>query len=323
MLPAQEQAPNSYAAPQPHHRPPRPGKKGQPPPQEWEGGLDDLFAVKGKAPTSFASQSPADQDGALPRAAPTPNRARGQPANAGEWGGGLGDVLQKPNDDRHRYGRPEAEGADRAPTPKRASTPGCGSLDDAFGAKAPANNSFGRGDEGGGHGHFGEAGGGGGFGGGSSEHHGSGSPHGGSPPRGNGGGGNGGGSAKPAADPWAGVSLGDALGSRAAANAPASSSSAQAASKPPPRVVADGSKPTADIVTWLKSLPPSHVPDKAREDLATIVEQGGMNGTAFSEYVKTAAWKNVLAEKEAQAICRANLDYLEAAPKKGGVKVNV
>lgn len=86
----------------------------------------------------------------------------------------------------------------------------------------------------------------------------------------------------------------------------------------------------------MKSLPMTHVPEKAQEDLVAIVQEQGMDGNAFSSYVQTvppdicapkhamklkAAWKNVLAEAEACAIAKNNADAAESAPRKEGVKL--
>lgn len=293
----------------------------------WEGGsFDDVFASKGKAPTSFAR--PPSSEAA--RGAPTPSRSRGAPGGDSQWGGGLGDVLRKPDDERHRYGQPANEGSG-APAPqavravRAAPAAGVGwepgSLGDVLDAKAPARSNFGQG--------------GSGFGG-------KGAPHG------------TGGPASPAAaaaqpsarrrpaaeDPWSGASLGDALAPRrtaAVATGGGAAASRGGGGPPAARVMDDGSKPPGEIVKWLRELPASHVPDKAKEDLAAIVEQGSMNGTVFSEYVLKvppeicapqhamklkAAWKNVLAEAAARAICRQNLEHATKAPKKGGVKVD-
>ncbi|CAE8711356.1 unnamed protein product, partial [Polarella glacialis] len=94
----------------------------------------------------------------------------------------------------------------------------------------------------------------------------------------------------------------------------------------------DGSdKSTQDVIAWIRTLPENHVPEKVREELVCVVEQERMDGNRFSEYVLTvppelcpprnalklkAGWKNVLAEAAHSVICRANLDYAAAQPKK-------
>lgn len=99
----------------------------------------------------------------------------------------------------------------------------------------------------------------------------------------------------------------------------------------------DCSKSPVEIMTWLKSLPVSHVPEKAQEELAAVVEAQAMNGAAFSTYVQTvppeicapkhamklkAAWKNVLAEAEAKAVAQKNFDaQQEGGAKKGSALV--
>lgn len=129
----------------------------------------------------------------------------------------------------------------------------------------------------------------------------------------------------PEADCWAGVSLGDAMGSPARA--------APAAKPPEPRPGRRGGggktgaapqgteKSSVEIVAWLRTLPESHVPEAAREELVQIVEASGHDGHSFTDYVQKvppevcgpkpamklkAAWKNVLAEDDAKKIAREN-----------------
>mmetsp|Transcript_68097 Transcript_68097/g.163432 ORF Transcript_68097/g.163432 Transcript_68097/m.163432 type:complete len:304 (+) Transcript_68097:149-1060(+) len=137
-------------------------------------------------------------------------------------------------------------------------------------------------------------------------------------------------------DPWAGASLGDALQS-----APAKVS---VPSGPPPAPAkthgkaaqgrgssaASCDKGAADIVVWLRSLPDSHVPEKAKEDLANVVQEQHMTGDDFTSFVQKvppelcgpkhamklkAAWNNVLAEAEAKEVCKQNLEIAAKAPK--------
>merc|ERR1712217_250747 len=83
-------------------------------------------------------------------------------------------------------------------------------------------------------------------------------------------------------------------------------------------------KSQQQIVEWLRSLPVSHVPEQAREGIVSIVEETGLSGNAFTEFVQKvdpsicgpkhamklkAAWSNVLAEAAATEVCRQNLDY--------------
>merc|ERR1711972_1105383 len=97
-------------------------------------------------------------------------------------------------------------------------------------------------------------------------------------------------------------------------------------------------KGPSQITEWLRTLPESHVPEATREQIVAIVEQSSLNGDAFTEYIKTipanvcapkhgmklkAAWKNVLMEAEARAICRQNLDYAEANAGKQAVAIKV
>lgn len=87
-------------------------------------------------------------------------------------------------------------------------------------------------------------------------------------------------------------------------------------------VAAECSKSAEEIVTWLRTLPESHVPEKSRENLIAIVEDHGHDGSSFSKYVQQvppevcapkhamklkAAWGNVLKEQEAKAIAMSNL----------------
>eukprot|EP00929_Paragymnodinium_shiwhaense_P080415 TRINITY_DN41935_c0_g1_i1.p1 TRINITY_DN41935_c0_g1~~TRINITY_DN41935_c0_g1_i1.p1 ORF type:complete len:643 (+),score=161.76 TRINITY_DN41935_c0_g1_i1:239-2167(+) len=145
-------------------------------------------------------------------------------------------------------------------------------------------------------------------------------------------------------DPWAGISLGGAPSSGGGAAAAAAPKAAAApidwASEPRGKRRGGGGgaaagscdKSAAEIITWLRTLPESHVPEAARECVVEAVEAGGMNGDAFSSYVKTvppevcgpkpamklkAAWANVLKEAEARNICKQNLDYNAQAGQKG------
>lgn len=82
-------------------------------------------------------------------------------------------------------------------------------------------------------------------------------------------------------------------------------------------------KCTAEILAWLKDLPPSHVPDAAKDALSEVVQSQNMNEGMFTQYVQKvppetcapkhamklkAAWNNVLAEGAAKEVCRQNLD---------------
>merc|ERR1712007_393424 len=81
------------------------------------------------------------------------------------------------------------------------------------------------------------------------------------------------------------------------------------------------SKSTTEIVAWVRTLPESHVPEKSRENIICIVEDGCMRGSQFSDYVQSvppevcapkhamklkSAWKNVLAEVAAKELALAN-----------------
>merc|ERR1712107_765549 len=69
-------------------------------------------------------------------------------------------------------------------------------------------------------------------------------------------------------------------------------------------------KSSTEICEWVRTLPESHVPERSRENIISIVEQGGMSSSEFSDYLQCipsevcapkhamklkSAWKNVLA----------------------------
>jgi len=77
-----------------------------------------------------------------------------------------------------------------------------------------------------------------------------------------------------------------------------------------------------EICKWLRSLPESHVPEKAKENICAIVEDGALRGAEFSAYVQQvppevcgpkhaiklkAAWANVLREAAVKEVAMANL----------------
>lgn len=128
-------------------------------------------------------------------------------------------------------------------------------------------------------------------------------------------------------DGWAGQSLGDALAPKKAPPAAASSAGRGGGGAKRSSEGADCQKTPAEIITWVRSLPERHVPEKAREQLAAIVENGALGGAAFSDYVQQvppeicapknamhlkAAWGNVLKEAAAREVALANLNN---APK--------
>jgi len=150
--------------------------------------------------------------------------------------------------------------------------------------------------------------------------------------------------APPADDCWAGQSLGDALGGAKKASPPAAASSAprggggsagRGRAPSPVGAGADCTKSPQEIITWVRSLPESHVPEKTREQLAAIVEDRCLNGVQFTAFVKTvppevcapknamklkAAWTNVLKEAEARQVALANLSN---APKQKATMIVV
>lgn len=96
----------------------------------------------------------------------------------------------------------------------------------------------------------------------------------------------------------------------------------------------DGKSPD-DICKWLKSLPLSHVPEKAQNELCAVVEEGNMGGQEFDRYVKEvppeicaprhamklkAAWANMLKEAECREVAISNLAN---QPKSKGVALTL
>eukprot|EP00930_Biecheleria_cincta_P026466 TRINITY_DN18652_c0_g1_i1.p1 TRINITY_DN18652_c0_g1~~TRINITY_DN18652_c0_g1_i1.p1 ORF type:complete len:902 (-),score=147.99 TRINITY_DN18652_c0_g1_i1:62-2767(-) len=138
---------------------------------------------------------------------------------------------------------------------------------------------------------------------------------------------------------WGGQSLSDALVPKAAAPTTGSEAGAGGSSSsggPGQRKGAStaasaaaggqgknsGKKPEW-IMTWVRSLPESHVPEKSRETLADIIQEERLDGRSFSDYVQRvppeicapkhamklkAAWANVLREDEASEVARANVE---------------
>lgn len=137
---------------------------------------------------------------------------------------------------------------------------------------------------------------------------------------------------------WAGQSLGDCFAPKKPApedSAPGGAASGRspqpsgAGSRGRPAPAASGSgsgqdagKSATEIVTWVRSLPESHVPEKAREHIAAIVENEGMSEGGFTQFVKEvppeicapknkmklkAAWDNVLKEAAAREVALSNL----------------
>jgi len=133
-------------------------------------------------------------------------------------------------------------------------------------------------------------------------------------------------SAPPASadDGWGGESLADAFAPKKAAPTGGGSSG----SAPPRRgdsSAASGAqeckKKPEEIIAWVRSLPESHVPEKARENIAAIIEESRLSGEAFTSYVQRvppeicapkhamklkAAWNNVLAEAAVAEVARQN-----------------
>eukprot|EP00931_Biecheleriopsis_adriatica_P038998 TRINITY_DN22304_c0_g1_i1.p1 TRINITY_DN22304_c0_g1~~TRINITY_DN22304_c0_g1_i1.p1 ORF type:complete len:811 (+),score=128.34 TRINITY_DN22304_c0_g1_i1:147-2435(+) len=137
--------------------------------------------------------------------------------------------------------------------------------------------------------------------------------------------------APPVDDGWGGQSLGDALvpkqatpsdGSTTGAGGSSSSRSGGQKSAPSAAGAADPGKSPEWIMTWVRSLPESHVPEKSREHLTDIIAEDRMDGRVFSDYVQRvppevcapkhamklkAAWANVLKEAAATEVALANV----------------
>eukprot|EP00929_Paragymnodinium_shiwhaense_P062952 TRINITY_DN3146_c0_g1_i2.p4 TRINITY_DN3146_c0_g1~~TRINITY_DN3146_c0_g1_i2.p4 ORF type:complete len:341 (-),score=104.31 TRINITY_DN3146_c0_g1_i2:176-1198(-) len=80
-------------------------------------------------------------------------------------------------------------------------------------------------------------------------------------------------------------------------------------------------KSVDQIVSWVRSLPESHVPEKTREQIVGVVLGENLSGRDFGDYVQRippevcapqqamklkAAWKNVIAEAAAKEVAAAN-----------------
>jgi len=147
--------------------------------------------------------------------------------------------------------------------------------------------------------------------------------------------------APPADDGWGGQSLGDAFAPKKAApsGGGGGGSSGSRGGAPDPYApkgrggggdTGECNKKTEEIVTWVRSLPESHVPENTRENLAGIIEENSFNGRQFTDWVQTvppeicapkhamklkSAWKNVLAEAAANEVARQNREIAASIPK--------
>lgn len=142
----------------------------------------------------------------------------------------------------------------------------------------------------------------------------------------------------PVDDGWAGQGLGDALAPKKAPVSTASSTAGGASRSGiggASTAGSDCSKTPQEIVKWVRSLPESHVPEKAREQVVAIVEDRNMGGSQFSQYVQAvppevcgpkhamklkAAWGNVLKEAAAREVAISNLN---SAPKQKATMIVV
>lgn len=136
----------------------------------------------------------------------------------------------------------------------------------------------------------------------------------------------------PQEDVWGGRSLGDALAPKQKPATPSggsttgcggsSASSVRSGAKSAPSGAsnADPGRSPEWIMSWVRSLPESHVPEKTREHLADLIAENQLDGRAFSDYVQKvppevcapkhamklkAAWSNVLKEAEVAEIAAA------------------
>jgi len=135
--------------------------------------------------------------------------------------------------------------------------------------------------------------------------------------------------APPVDNGWGGISLGDAFAKKPATTPSDAGGSSGSRAFPPrkgeaPTKSADGvgcNKSPDEIIAWVRSLPESHVPEKARQSLAAIIEERSLSGQEFTSYVKSvppeicapknamklkAAWNNVLAEAACAEVAREN-----------------
>jgi len=134
--------------------------------------------------------------------------------------------------------------------------------------------------------------------------------------------------AAPADNGWGGQSLADAFAPKKAPPAPSGGGSSGSrggggggGGNKSSTSGADCSKKPEEIIAWVRTLPESHVPEKSRENLAAIIEDGNLGGREFTAYVQRvppevcapkhamklkAAWNNVLAEVAAAEVAREN-----------------
>jgi len=136
--------------------------------------------------------------------------------------------------------------------------------------------------------------------------------------------------ASAADDGWGGQSLADAFAPKKAPPQQSGAGGSSFSRAPPPRGITssnaawsgnDCKKKPEEIIAWVRTLPESHVPEKSRENIAAIVEDGMLDGNEFTEYVQRippeicapkhamklkAAWQNVLGEAAMQEVARQN-----------------
>ncbi|CAK0904084.1 unnamed protein product [Prorocentrum cordatum] len=138
---------------------------------------------------------------------------------------------------------------------------------------------------------------------------------------------------------FGGQSLGDCFKKAPPPPAPgggaaASGGGASRASRAPPPP--EGGGPGADeIVKWLRSLPLSHVPEKAQNELCAVVEEANMGGHEFDGYVQQvppeicaprhamklkAAWANKMKEAACVEVALYNLNN---KPTQKGISLKI
>mmetsp|Transcript_43531 Transcript_43531/g.102587 ORF Transcript_43531/g.102587 Transcript_43531/m.102587 type:complete len:766 (+) Transcript_43531:117-2414(+) len=129
---------------------------------------------------------------------------------------------------------------------------------------------------------------------------------------------------------WGGQSLSEAFASKKAAPSGGSTGSRNNGKQTQVHNEKSSSKSIEEVVAWVRSLPDGHVPEKSRESIAAIVEERGLNGSTFTEFVRTvppevcapknaiklkSAWNNVLAEAAAIEVATSNFEANQTKQK--------
>jgi len=303
-------APVTYPSEASYQAARRPAPRGglQAPQEQWGGGLDELMPPRQRPPTNVAAayaEQAREREGPAPGRVARGERLGGRAEALADWGGMSFDDAMAPK----RHGTEANDWQAPASPLGGAGGDEDGSMGDSMSGEVlvPRRPPPGR-----------EA------------PHSGGSPARRSPlpPRGRA-------SARPAEDDgWGGQSLGDALAPKKAPVLDAGGGSSGSQGRPPrgpaspaaataaPSSGSDCSKTPDEIIAWVRSLPESHVPEKARNHLAAIIEDEGLGGAQFSRYVQQvppeicapkhamklkAAWANVLKETAAREVALSNL----------------